>query len=361
MTEPTPEPLLEATTTLVPVLMSTLDALGYVARHLHPPDLPSLADAVAGFDERLLAARAPFAAAPCPAALDSFRAQVLTSVDAASKALQGIAGSVGDPNGAMRAYRAMRSTTHAVAALYPLAQALSPVSRFFLDPAQRNDDELVGRLAAADHGRDDVGVLHADNAREQRGGISAYVPEYYDPQQRWPLVVVLHGGSGHGADFLWTWLREARTRGCIVLAPTSVGDTWSLMQPEVDINQLRGRVARAMAHWSIDADHVLLTGMSDGGTFSLLTSVTETGPFTHFAPISGSFHPFVLEGARDLTGVPMYLVHGALDWMFPVAMARSARDALRGAGVDLTYREIEDLSHTYPRDENPRILDWFLP
>ena len=25
------------------------------------------------------------------------------------------------------------------------------------------------------------------------------------------------------------------------------------------------------------------------------------------------------------------------------------------------HREIVDLSHTYPRDENARILDWFLP
>jgi len=26
----------------------------------------------------------------------------------------------------------------------------------------------------------------------------------------------------------------------------------------------------------------------------------------------------------------------------------------------VVYREIADLSHTYPRDENGRILDWFL-
>ena len=32
--------------------------------------------------------------------------------------------------------------------------------------------------------------------------------------------------------------------------------------------------------------------------------------------------------------------------------------ALQAAGARLVYREIEDLSHTYPRDENPRILDW---
>jgi phospholipase/carboxylesterase len=28
------------------------------------------------------------------------------------------------------------------------------------------------------------------------------------------------------------------------------------------------------------------------------------------------------------------------------------------AGARVVYREVEDLSHTYPRDENPRILDW---
>jgi phospholipase/carboxylesterase len=35
-----------------------------------------------------------------------------------------------------------------------------------------------------------------------------------------------------------------------------------------------------------------------------------------------------------------------------------ARDALQSAGAKLVYREIEDLSHTYPRDENPKILAW---
>ena len=80
--------------------------------------------------------------------------------------------------------------------------------------------------------REDVGILNVDNARETRGGFSLYVPEYYDAPQRWPLIVALHGGSGHGADFLWSWLREARTRGCIVISPTSRGGTWSLMESD---------------------------------------------------------------------------------------------------------------------------------
>ena len=71
-------------------------------------------------------------------------------------------------------------------------------------------------------------------------------------------------------------------------------------------------------------------------------------------------HPFLLAegGIQRARGRPIYLVHGALDWMFPVQTARMAREALEAAGARVVYREIEDLSHTYPRDENPRILDW---
>jgi phospholipase/carboxylesterase len=59
-------------------------------------------------------------------------------------------------------------------------------------------------------------------------------------------------------------------------------------------------------------------------------------------------------------GLPIHIVHGAQDWMFPPGVAQSARDALEQAGAAVIHREIADLSHTYPRDENAAILDWFL-
>ena len=42
-------------------------------------------------------------------------------------------------------------------------------------------------------------------------------------------------------------------------------------------------------------------------------------------------------------------------------LARTAHTTLRDAGADITYRELEDLSHTYPREENARILEWLDP
>ena len=62
--------------------------------------------------------------------------------------------------------------------------------------------------------------------------------------------------------------------------------------------------------------------------------------------------------AERLRGLPMHLVHGRLDWMFPVQMARQTRAALSAAGAEMTYREIDDLSHCYPREINAAILDW---
>jgi phospholipase/carboxylesterase len=100
--------------------------------------------------------------------------------------------------------------------------------------------------------------------------------------------------------------------------------------------------------------------MSDGGTFSYVTGLEPASPFTHLAPVAAAFHPMLAQMAdpERLSGLPIHLAHGALDWMFPVEMAREAQRALAAAGAEVTYREIGDLSHTYPRELNPHILAW---
>jgi phospholipase/carboxylesterase len=114
------------------------------------------------------------------------------------------------------------------------------------------------------------------------------------------------------------------------------------------------------SRWNIDPTKLLLTGMSDGGTFCYVTGLERASPFTHLAPVAATFHPLMAEmaDAERLRGLPVYIVHGRLDWMFPVQVARQTREALSAAGADVTYREIDDLSHCYPREVNPEILSW---
>jgi phospholipase/carboxylesterase len=207
-----------------------------------------------------------------------------------------------------------------------------------------------------------VGVRHAANDRDTRGGFSLYVPESWDGTSAMPLIVALHGGSGHGRDFLWTWLRDARTRGMLLLAPTARDHTWSIMGVEdADGPTLRQKVDFVAENYPLDRSRVLLTGMSDGATYTFFHGLQADTPFTHLAPACGVLHPvplaYGLPHARDRQ---IYLIHGALDWMFPVQSAHIARDCLVAAGARVVYRELDDLSHVFPRDEIPRILDWLM-
>jgi phospholipase/carboxylesterase len=129
---------------------------------------------------------------------------------------------------------------------------------------------------------------------------------------------------------------------------------------DVDAEGLRAMIESVAARYPIDRSRILLTGMSDGATYAFLCGLRDGMPFTHLAPACGVLHPFLLVpgGLTTAHGRPIYLIHGALDWMFPIAAAHFARQALEAAGARLVYREIADLSHTYPRDENPKILDW---
>jgi phospholipase/carboxylesterase len=345
---------------LIARLLDTLDALGLIARRMHPPQLAALVATLGDRDGEL---RAALAGAVWSEDLVAFRDPIERAVGSTLHACDGLRAAVGLPDGLRQAYRALRQVSHAHEALYPVAAVLPSVSRFFLEPERRDDQALLDRLTTG-AARHDVRtcVVHAANNTNERGGFSVYVPEDYDPARAHPLVMALHGGSGHGRLFLWSWVRGARSRGVILIAPTAIGQTWSLMEPEVDGANLARVLEQVARDWHVDRARLLLTGMSDGGTFTLLSGLDDASPFTHLAPVAASFHPLLLTMAepRRVTGLPVYLVHGALDWMFPVSIARSAQRALTAAGAKVTYREIADLSHAYPREEGSGILDWFL-
>jgi phospholipase/carboxylesterase len=166
-----------------------------------------------------------------------------------------------------------------------------------------------------------VGLIQQE-AAEGRGALTLYVPEYYLDTRPWPLIVALHGGSGTGRGFVWSWLREAKSRGYLNAAPSSAGSTWD----PADEAAVAGLVDEVAARYHVDRRRVLLTGMSDGATFTFIFGLAHPDRFTALAPLCGVLHPAVLtqgylENGRNL---PVYLVHGAKDWIFPIETARMA-------------------------------------
>ncbi len=340
---------------LGPALLASLEALEVVRRHLHPPRLSTLRDSLEPLRAQLAGERAGFASVAPPAEAQAFAERLLRSTDVTLAAIERFLEPGAGPE---QILGAMHLHCEAQRLLYPLRTALPPVSRFFVEEPFR--DHLADLEPEPPEGIR-VGLFRAGDPPPARGGFTLYVPESYDGRTPRPLVVALHGGSGDGNDFLWTWLAEARGRRFLLLAPTSRGDTWSMMGPDVDAPALRSMVDYVVSQWSVDSTRILLTGLSDGATYSLLAGLSEDSPFTALAPVSGVFHPANLQNGNleRARGKRIYLVHGTLDWLFPVQIAHGTRDALLEAGADLVFREIPDLSHTYPRDENDHILTWF--
>jgi phospholipase/carboxylesterase len=363
---PPSQDVIDAIDHLLDALLETLERVGWVQRHLFPPMAPHLAEQLAPGADAVAGPLSVLEKLDWPDDLRFMRDRLVDVARQTIDLVTAFVGAAKSPENPIDLYRALRRFARIQETLYPLAPAFEPVSRWFLEPARRDDDELVSRLREGAL-RDDearVGVLHASNERDARGGFSVYVPEQSDGHTPMPLVVALHGGHGHGRDFLWSWLADARSRGVLLMAPTSRDRTWSIMGlDDVDAEGLHDMVESVAARYPVDRSRVLLTGMSDGATYCLLCGLRDgAAPFTHLAPACGVLHPFLFttSGLERAAGRQIYMVHGALDWMFPVSVAHLGRDALQAAGARLVYREIEDLSHTYPRDENPKILDWLI-
>ena len=341
---------------VLPPLLQSLEALGFVARYLNPPDFGRVIEEAGTPDEALRAERPRLA--QWPAEFEGIKTALEAACDAALAAFDGLRDVQNGNGDLVSVFRALRHAPRAQEALYALVAKLPPVSEFFVEPSLREDSGLAARLArpANEH----TGIFHDHNEPGSRGGFSLYVPEYYTPDRAWPLVMALHGGSGNGRGFLWSWLRDARSHGAILIAPTAKGNTWALMGEDIDTPNLMRILEQVRSRWNVDATQMLLTGMSDGGTFCYVSGLENASPFTHLAPVAATFHPLMAEmaDADRLRGLPIHLVHGKLDWMFPVQVARQTHQLLSAAGARVTYRELDDLSHTYPREMNAPMLAW---
>ena len=256
----------------------------------------------------------------------------------------------------------MRGLARAQELLYPLRSLHPALGGLYAEPPVRTD--LPALDAHSADPRTGIQRSGPDEDPDARGEFHLYVPESLDGSEPRPLVVALHGGMGHGRDFLWTWLREARSRRFHLLAPTSVGPTWALMGPDADRQRLLQSVEFVRERFNVDGDRILLTGLSDGATYGLSTLLSGETPFAAMAAVAGVLHPKNVEDGAIVgaEGKRISITHGTPGTgcsrrNSPAPPRRRSREA----GANVRYHEIPDLAHAYPREENPAILEWFDP
>ncbi len=326
-------------------------------RLFFPGIVPVLRGKFGPVTERLEASRARFESCPCPPESSALKKDLLEVSALCLDALR-ISVEADSLEAFLANFRkAGRRVNRAMEILYPLHGNLPAVHRFFLErPLRAREDALI-RSASTGGG---TGLHHVgtDQHPYARGSYSIFVPESYTGSEPWPLVMALHGGFGHGRDFIWTWLREARSRRFLLVAPTSCGGTWSITGQDIDDDFLREVLRQVTDRWNVDRNRILLTGLSDGATYLLKRALDEESPFSAFAPAAGILPPFNL---RHVRGRRILWIHGARDWMFPLWYAKTGYRMLKEAGADITQEIVPDLYHAYPREKNDSILTWFDP
>jgi phospholipase/carboxylesterase len=338
-------------------------AMEHVAELLAPERSAMLAAEIeTRCGETLTAAHAALAAAPAPPELGRFDEIFAAGFRHTAECITLFGGfpRAPAPERIPRILSALHHHAQAQEHFYPI-RALLPAFRDYWIADRSSPAAAPTGATDAAPAAPDVTPPHAPllrvGAGGHHGGFAAYVPEQYDASRAWPLIVALHGGAGNGRDFLWTWVRDAKARGYLVVAPTAVGSTWA----EEDSHGLLQILDWLGARFHLATDRVLLTGLSDGATFTLVYGLAHRDRFRALAPLCGVFHPVNAANGNlaRARATPIYLVHGARDFLFPIAYAHLTRDVLLEAGADLRYRELPELSHTYPRSENGAILSWF--
>lgn len=336
-------------------MVAALEAFEDARRNYFPGIVPRLRESFPALARRLKVSRDACAAAAVPTGFEDARKELLEAAALILDALERSTEAEGLEQSLIHFRKAGRRICRAEERLYALCGFIPPVNRYFLEPPVR---ERAGEFAIPSSSLPSAGLLHIglDEHPYARSGYSIYIPESWDGSPPLPLVVALHGGFSHGRDFIWTWLREARSRRFLLAAPSSRGITWSITGPDFDSVLLHDMLVHIKERWAMDEERILLTGLSDGGTYALTRSLDEDSPFTAYAVVSGVLPPFNL---RHAGGKRIYWVHGARDWMFPIWQAKTGCHLLKEAGADITQTIIPDLYHAYPREHNGAILTWF--
>ncbi len=191
----------------------------------------------------------------------------------------------------------------------------------------------------------------------------------YDPEQKYPLLVFLHGAGERGSDNesqLTTGLPHLITKDnresypCFIVAPQCPGKKpLEFWRETVETGIVMDVIELVENKYSIDPRRIYVTGLSDGGwgTFALLAQYPDK--FAAAAPLCGGGAP---RKASKYVDVPIWIFHGAKDDVEPVKSSRNLVEALKDAGGSPKYTEYPNAGHfIWDRVyQNPKLLEWLF-
>ena len=174
----------------------------------------------------------------------------------------------------------------------------------------------------------------------------------------YPLVIDLHGASGGEGDahMHTDCYVEPFFEGMdvFILSPNGSIYSWpSLRNQEMVINLL----VLALAQWPIDPARVVVTGYSNGGNGAWYFGETQPVLISAAIPMASSYSTTASDGSTRVMPIPMYVIHGENDELFPLAQTQEWVNATIAVGSDVTFSVVPGLGHYEPCSYMPYMQD----
>jgi len=186
-----------------------------------------------------------------------------------------------------------------------------------------------------------------------------YVPGSYDRAVPAPLLVLLHGAKGKGADWnVARILEQMDARGMVLLAPDSRGVTWDLVEDSEftrDARFIEEAMSQTFRRCNIDPARIGLGGFSDGASYALSLGLANGDLFSGLI----AFSPGFMSTPRPRGRPRIFMSHGLKDPVLPYSNARGIEEQLRRLGYDVTFRDF-DGGHVVKRDIAAEAFRWLI-
>ncbi|SVD08104.1 uncharacterized protein METZ01_LOCUS360958, partial [marine metagenome] len=162
---------------------------------------------------------------------------------------------------------------------------------------------------------------------------SLYIPESAKPNM--PMIVVMHGMGGSGANTIPTWIKRLRDKFVIVCPTYPMGAWWSKNAEEFVLKLIN----KTRENYSIDANRIFLSGLSNGAIGAYLIGMFYPDRFAGIIPIAGGISKQLMSFLVNLNNTPVYIIQGLFDPMFPIKLSRRTYKILSDFKSPVVYRE----------------------
>jgi predicted esterase len=171
------------------------------------------------------------------------------------------------------------------------------------------------------------------------------VPESAKKAGSPPLIVLLHGSGRDGKSLIDPWTSLAKKEGIVLVAPDAMTPQgWRV--PDDGPDFLHDLVELLANQIEIDRQRVYIFGHSAGAGHGLVMALLESEYFAAVAVHAGMLPESsyqMLDRAARKTPIAMWI--GTEDALFPLAVVRATRDALKAHGFHPELTELAAHTH----------------